>query len=81
MTDNTLHAIDAAIQAHIASHFEGALVDSWVIVTHAQTLDAGNVSNYRLVTPTVQPFHVDAGLLRMGERIMSDSWDEDETDE
>jgi len=75
MTD-TLQAVENAIQKHIASHFEGALVDSWVIVCHAQNIEEHDLSNYRLLTPETQPFHVDAGLMDVGERIIAGAWDD-----
>jgi hypothetical protein len=71
---DTLRALDEAIQHHIAAAFEGSLVDRWVLVTHSQTLERSNVSNYRVVTPDVQPVHVDRGLLATGEQIVQDSW-------
>lgn len=76
MTADTLRAIDEAIQAHIATHYEGALVDSWIVVTHSQTIAAHDVSNYRIVTHDTQPYHVDAGLLATGKKIIDDSWDD-----
>jgi hypothetical protein len=83
LTD-TLRTVDEAIQAHIAEKFEGALVDSWIIVAHAQTIEGGNVSNYRIVTHETQPLHVDAGLLDIGRQIVRDTWDaayEDDDDD
>lgn len=32
---DTLRDLDAAIQAHIADTFHGAIVDSWILVTHS----------------------------------------------
>lgn len=74
MTD-TLAALDAAIQAHIAEAFEGGYVDAWVLVTSSSTIEDHDISNYRLVTPETQPFHVDNGLVQVATRIMTDSWD------
>lgn len=74
MTD-TLANLEAAIQAHIGSIFEGEHVDGWVCVIHSQTIDAHTTSNYRIVTPDVQPHHIDAGLLATGDKIVQDSWD------
>lgn len=74
MTD-TLRILDEAIQAHIAVAFEGAIVDSWILVTHSQDIENHTTSNYRIVTPDVQPIHVDAGLVQMGSMIIRDSWD------
>lgn len=80
MTDS-IRTLDEAISAHIAEHFPDALVDSWVIVTHAQTLTGDNISNYRLISHREQPFHVDAGLLQVGTQIITDSWAESFDDE
>lgn len=74
MTD-TLRALDEAIQAHIAASYEGSYVDSWILVTSSATLEAHDISNYRIVTPESQPYHVDAGLMHVGRQIMADSWD------
>lgn len=73
---DTLRELDEAIQAHIAAAFEGALVDSWILVTHSQSIDQHTTSNYRIVTPDVQPIHVDAGLMKMGDLIIKDSWED-----
>lgn len=75
MTD-TLRAVEEAIQQHIATTFDGALVDSWIVVTHSQTIEKHDVSNYRIITHDTQPFHVDAGLLTVGDQIIQDSWDD-----
>ena len=75
MTD-TLRALDEAIQAHIAANFEGSITDGWILVTHSQTLEKHQVSNYRIVTPDTQPIHVDSGLIQTGQMIIRDSWDD-----
>jgi hypothetical protein len=80
MTD-TLRNLDDAIQAHIANAFEGAITDAWVLVCHSSSLDAHTVSNYRIVTPDVQPIHTDAGLVEMAKMIIRDSWDNAYDDE
>ena len=72
---DTLRALDEAIQQYVAATFDGALTGAWVLVTHSQTLDNPNVSNYRITTPDVQPIHVDAGLVKMAGLIIQDSWD------
>lgn len=72
---DTLRALDEAIQAHIAEAYEGSYVDSWILITSSSTLENHDISNYRLVTPETQPFHVDTGLVQVGKRIMDDSWD------
>lgn len=79
MTDS-LEALDAAIQRHIAESFPGALTSSWLLVAHSQELDDDRqgISNYRIVTPESQPLHVDWGLARVGDRIVKDSWDASE---
>lgn len=74
MTD-TLAALDAAIQAHIATAYEGAFVDGWVLVTSSQALEHHDESNYRIVTPETQPFHVDCGLVEIARKITGDAWD------
>ena len=80
---DSLRGLDAAIQTYIATNYEGSLVDSWILVTHSQNVEQHTTSNYRIITPDVQPIHVDAGLLATGERIVQDSWDEsfDDTDD
>lgn len=74
MTD-TLQALETAIQNHIATAYEGNFVESWVLITASQSIEAHDISNYRFVTPESQPFHVDSGLVETGRRIMRDSWD------
>jgi hypothetical protein len=71
----TLRDLDEAVQAYIANTFNGALTDSWLLVTHSQTLEDHGVSNYRIVTPESQPIHVDSGLVHMSKMIIRDSWD------
>lgn len=72
---DTLGELDAAIQRHIGTAFEGAVVDHWFLVTHSQTLAKFDVSNYRIVTPDTQAIHLDAGLLKVAQMIVKDSWD------
>lgn len=83
MTD-TLQAVEDAVQAHIASHFEGAYVDSFIVICHSQTIEKHDLSNYRIITRDTQPIHVDMGLIETGRAIIRDSWnagyDEDEDD-
>lgn len=71
---DTLRALDEAIQRHIAECFPGALVDSWALVTHSQDL-SDSLSNYRFVSNETQPYHIDSGLLTVGQKIIEDSWD------
>lgn len=80
MTDE-LADVDRAIQAYISRHFEGALVDSWIVVTHSQQIESHDLSNYRIITPDSQPFHIDDGLISTGQRIVDDSWDRALADE
>lgn len=72
---DTLDNLEAAIQAHIAAVYEGSYVDSWILVTHSQTVSEHQTSNYRIVTPSSQPIHVDSGLVATGKLIIRDSWD------
>lgn len=79
MTD-TLAALETAVQNHIGTLYEGSLVDGWILVCHAQTVEQHDMSNYRIITPETQPHHVDAGLVHVGGAIIKDSWDAALTD-
>ena len=72
---DTLAALDEAIQKHIAANFPGSITDAWILVTHSQTIEKHQVSNYRIVTPASQPIHVDAGMKWAAKMILRDSWD------
>lgn len=74
MSDN-LRELDEAVQKYVAATFDGARTGAWVLITHSQTLENPNVSNYRITTPEVQPIHVDAGLVKIAGLIVQDSWD------
>lgn len=75
---DTLRALDAAVQAHIAENFPGAVTDSWVLVTHSNGLqdDDHDLHNYRMISASdTQPWHTDAGLIAVANRIVKDAWD------
>lgn len=74
---DSLRTLDEAIAAHIAENFPGALTDSWVLITHSVGIqdDDHGIHNYRMVTADTQPWHVDAGLVQAGVRIVRDGWD------
>jgi len=75
---DTLRALDAAVQAHIAENFPGAVTDSWVLVTHSNGLqdDDHDLHNYRLTEASdAQPWHTSEGLVRAAVKIMNDAWD------
>jgi hypothetical protein len=73
MTD-TLDAVDQAIQRHVGEITEGGFAESWIIVVHTQTID-GDISGYRLLTSDTQPYHVDAGLIDIGQALVEASFD------
>lgn len=81
MSDETRFNLDAAISAHIADTFPGHYTSGWVVIVSSSALETPNATNYRLLTADSQPWHVDQGLLSVGNRIMKDSWDEDDTDD
>ena len=74
MTDR-IAELDTAIQRVINEHFGDALVDSWIVVCHSQQISAHDMSNYRVLTPEMQPHHIDVGLMETGRQINRDSWD------
>lgn len=80
MSEATRADLDDAISAHIADTFPGHYTSGWVVVVSSSTLDRPNATNYRLLTAENQPWHIDSGLLTVGNRIMIDSWDEDDSD-
>ncbi len=80
MSEATRADLDAAISAHIADTFPGHYTSGWVVVVSSSALETPNATNYRLLTAEGQPWHIDQGLLNVGNRIMIDSWDEDDSD-
>ncbi|WP_447948226.1 hypothetical protein [Microbacterium maritypicum] len=81
MSEATRADLDNAISAHIADTFPGHYTSGWVVVVSSSTLERPNATNYRLLTADGQPWHIDSGLLTVGNRIMKDSWDEDDATE
>jgi hypothetical protein len=81
MSDETRANLDAAISAHIADAFPGHYTSGWIVVTSSAAIDRPNTTNYRMVSPDSQPFHIDDGLIKVGARILQDSWDEDASEE
>lgn len=81
MSEATRADLDDAISAHIADTFPGHYTSGWVVVVSSSTLNRPNATNYRLLTAENQPWHIDQGLLTVGNRIMIDSWDEDDATE
>lgn len=78
---DTFRTLDAAVQAHIAEVFPGHLTDSWILVTHSNSLEDNGLHNYRMVFGDHQGWHVDAGLVSAAGRIVKDAWDYDGADE
>lgn len=79
MSEATKDALDDAIRAHIADECDGKSLMSWVLVTyavHAEDFGTGAGGYYREVAAG-QPQHVTDGLLRCGQRITDDIWDDD----
>lgn len=76
-----LDTLDAAINAYIAEAFEGHYTSAWIVVAVSTTVTEPDAANYRIITPTTQPFHTDVGLLQVGAKITDDSWNADSYDE
>ena len=81
MSDETRAALDDAISAHIADIFPGYYTSGWVVVASSAALDKPNSTNYRVMSPDNQPFHIDDGLITVGRRILQDAWDIDADEE
>lgn len=73
MSAQTLAAVEAAIAAHIADEFPGQMLAHHATVVHMVRIE-DDVAGYDIVTPDPQAFHVDEGLLRVGLRILGDTW-------
>lgn len=79
MSEATKDALDDAIRAHITDKRDGKSLMSWVLVAyavHAEDFGTGAGGYYREVAAG-QPQHVTDGLLRCGQRITDDIWDDD----
>ena len=81
MSDETRAELDTAISAHIADTFPGYYTSGWVVVVASNAIDRPDATNYRMLSPDTQPFHVDDGLINIGRRILRDAWDEDPDEE
>lgn len=81
MSDETRAALDNAISAHIADTFPGYYTSGWVVVASSAHINRPDATNYRLLSPDSQPFHVDDGLMQIGIRILNDSWNTSADDE
>lgn len=81
MSDDTRANLEDSISAHIADAFPGDYTSGWVVVVASSSLERPDATNYRLVSPDGQPFHVDDGLINVGRKIIRDAWDEDGDDD
>jgi len=67
MSDVTKSALAAAISAHFADEFDGALATDWVLMTYGSHLDNAN-GYYMRDWPAGQPVHVTSGLLEYAQQ-------------
>ena len=78
MSDQTKAHLEDAIRAHIADTQPGTTVVAWELVTasidNATYGDGG--SHYWREPADGQPLRVCEGLLRLGLRMVADTWDE-----
>lgn len=77
MSNETHAALDATISAHIADTYPGDYTSGWIVIVASSSLDRPEATNYRLVSPDGQAFHIDDGLISVGKKIIRDSWDLD----
>lgn len=77
MSDETRADLEASISAHIADAYPGDYTSGWIVVVASSSLDRPEATNYRLVSPDGQAFHIDDGLISVAKKIIRDSWDQD----
>lgn len=66
MSADTLHNLEAALQAHIADESgETILVSGWVMYLTGEYLDDSSRTFYRSMTNGRQPWHSSKGLVSM----------------
>jgi hypothetical protein len=67
VSDTTKDALEAAIAAHFADEFDGAVASSWVLQAYGQRIDTSD--GYYLTSWTDgQPLHITAGLIEYASR-------------
>lgn len=79
VSDATKMALDDAIRAHIADECDGKTLMSWVMVTYAVQMEdfgTGAGGYYREVA-NGQALHITDGLLRCGQRLTDDIWNDE----
>jgi len=52
----------------------------WVLITHSRSFERTG-SNYRLTLSPDLPFHEVDGLIRAGERVQDDIWDDSDDED
>lgn len=79
MTDLT-DELSRAVQAYISAEYEDDTVLSFVVIAQSQSLETPG-SNYRVIFDETQQFHVTAGLIDVGARVLDDIWNDEDDDD
>lgn len=77
MSDDTITALEDALQTHINLVRPGFLVSGYSIITHLATLDDDS-SHYFYIAPPRQPYHATLGLMQTAIHDFVSSWTDDE---
>jgi hypothetical protein len=67
VSDDTKDALEAALAAHFADEFDGAIASAWIIQVYGNRIDT--TDGYYLTSwPEGQPLHTTAGLIEYASR-------------
>ena len=80
MSEQTLRALDDALQAHLSDEEPGQMLTGWVAQVVGSSIE-DNRSFYCQFTADNQPFHVTAGLATVSKLAVADEWNSDGGDD